>query len=79
MATCKKNDYSKNEDYALWELHEVRNGMSFPSGFENKINISAKSLIKKYGLSNLKYEENIKDFRSLTKTAEQKAEYKAKK
>ena len=53
--------------------------MSFPSGFEKKLNTSAKSMIKKYNLTNLKYEENVKDFQGFTKTAEQKAEYKAKK
>ena len=79
MATCKKNDYPKSEDYAMWELHEIRNKMSFSPGFEKKINTSAKSLIKKYGLSNLKYEENVRDFRQLTKTAERKAEYVATK
>ena len=53
--------------------------MSFAPGFERKINNSAKSLIKKYALGNLKYEENIKSFRHLTKTAEEKAEYFATK
>jgi len=49
-----KNDYSPKEDYALWELHEIRHKMAKEILNPSKINENAKEIIKKYKLKNLK-------------------------
>jgi len=49
-----KNDYSKNEDSALWELHEVRNVIAKRKLSFTKLNEQAIEIIKKYNLKNLK-------------------------
>jgi len=49
-----KNDYSKQEDQALWILHEIRHKMARRSVRTKVINKSARVLISKYRLSNLK-------------------------
>ncbi len=49
-----KNDYSKQEDQALWMLHEIRHKMARRSLRAETINKSARELIRKHRLSNLK-------------------------
>lgn len=49
-----KNDYSKKEDYALWELHEIRNKMAKEKFEIALINESAAQLISRYQLKNVK-------------------------
>ena len=49
-----KNDYSKNEDFALWKLHEIRRKMARRELRSGVINKSARDIIRKYGLSRLK-------------------------
>lgn len=48
------NDYKKQEDYVLWELHEIRNQISERKETPEQINSIGKSIIKKYNLKNLK-------------------------
>ena len=49
-----KNDYTKEEDVALWTLHEIRRKMARHTLRPDVINRSAKELIQKRRLSNLK-------------------------
>ena len=49
-----KNDYSRQEDQALWMLHEIRHKMARRPLRAEKINKSARELIRKHHLSNLK-------------------------
>lgn len=49
-----KNDYTKKEDQALWILHEIRHKMARRSLRPEIINKSARELIRKHRLSNLK-------------------------
>ena len=53
MATYK-NDYSKNEDYALWNLHEIRSRIARKGLRSAELNKSARTIIRKYHLSRLK-------------------------
>ena len=49
-----KNDYSKDEDFALWRLHEIRHKMARRELCPQVINKAAQELIHKYHLSKLK-------------------------
>jgi hypothetical protein len=49
-----KNDYTQKEDYALWELHEIRNKMAKEAVEFTKINKMAGKMISRYGLKNVK-------------------------
>ena len=49
-----KNGYSKNQDAALWSLHEIRNRMARKGLRCEDLNSSARAIIRKYGLSRLK-------------------------
>ena len=49
-----KNEYSKNGDTALWNLHEIRNRMARKGLRYEDLNNSARTIIRKYGLSRLK-------------------------
>ena len=53
-----KNDYTKEEDMALWTLHEIRHKMARRTVRPDVINRSAKELIQKRHLSNLKLLKN---------------------
>jgi hypothetical protein len=53
-----KNDYTKEEDMALWTLHEIRHKMARRTVRPDVINRSAKELIQKRRLSNLKFFKN---------------------
>ena len=46
-----KNDYTKEEDLALWTLHEIRHKMASRALRSEAINKSAKELIRKRGLN----------------------------
>ena len=48
-----KNDYSKDEDFALWSLHEIRNKMARRRQRPETINKAARQLICKYHLSKI--------------------------
>ena len=50
-----KNDYSKDEDFALWRLHEIRHKMAGRGLRPEAINKAARELIRKYRLSKLKF------------------------
>ena len=54
-----KNDYSKNEDFALWNLHEIRNKMARRKLNSNAINKAARELIRKYHLSKIKLQTTV--------------------
>jgi hypothetical protein len=49
-----KNDYSKEEDLALWVLHDIRHKMARRGLSAADINKSARDLIRKRRLSNLR-------------------------
>ena len=49
-----KNDYTQDEDYTLWELHEIRRKMASGKIDPIAINKNAEQIIKRYGLKNLK-------------------------
>jgi len=44
-----KNEYTKNEDRCLWELHEVRRAYAVSHKTVQKINSEARKYIKKSG------------------------------
>lgn len=48
-----KNDYSKDEDFALWRLHKIRHKMAVRGLRPEAINKAARELIRKYGLSKI--------------------------
>lgn len=48
-----KNSYSKKEDYALWELHQIRYKIARERKTPSQINTAAVATIKKYGLHNV--------------------------
>ena len=54
-----KNDYSKDEDFALWNLHEIRNKMARRELRADAINKSAREIIRKYRLSRIKVHSAI--------------------
>jgi hypothetical protein len=49
-----KNDYTQKEDYALWELHEIRNKMAKEISEFTKINDRAIQMVDRYGLKKVK-------------------------
>ena len=48
------NDYTKEEDYMMWELHEIRNKMAKEDLSCAEINKTGKDIIDKYGLDKIK-------------------------
>jgi hypothetical protein len=49
-----KNDYTKEEDTALWQLHEIRHQLAEQHQSPEEINKTGLGLITKYKLNNLK-------------------------
>ena len=49
-----KNDYTKKEDLALWELHRIRHEMAQKRQSPGEINAIGHELIRKYSLNNLR-------------------------
>ncbi|MFH1077093.1 MAG: hypothetical protein V1753_09745 [Pseudomonadota bacterium] len=49
-----KNDYTKEEDAALWQLHEIRHQLAEQRQSPEQINTTGLQLITKYKLNNLK-------------------------
>ncbi|MFH0924550.1 MAG: hypothetical protein V1872_02790 [bacterium] len=49
-----KNDYNKDEDKMMYDLHEIKNKMKTEYTTSDKINNDAKEVIKKYKLNKLK-------------------------
>ncbi|MCP4404657.1 MAG: hypothetical protein GY801_46055 [bacterium] len=49
-----KNDYTKNEDMMLWQLHEIRHQLAEQHQSAHQINMNAESVIQQYHLGNLK-------------------------
>lgn len=54
-----KNDYTKEEDFALWTLHEIRHKIAPRAVRADIINKSAKELIRKRRLTNLKLRRKV--------------------
>ena len=54
-----KNAYTKQEDQALWLLHEIRYKMSCRKLNAKLINKSAKKLIDATGMSKLKFIKSL--------------------
>jgi len=48
-----KNDYSKEEDPMMWQLHEIRNKIAMKNLSPKDINEMAKEIRKKYNLKPL--------------------------
>jgi len=53
-----KNDYSKNEDYILWELHEIRNKLH-QKRRDKTIEEINKEALKKYSSWQKEREEEL--------------------
>jgi len=49
------NDYTKEEDFALWELHTIRRKMAKQKIDLKKIHATSQDIIKKYKLKNLRF------------------------
>lgn len=49
-----KNDYTKEEDYMMWELHEIRNKLAEKKLNCDQINSAGEDVIKKYQLNKIK-------------------------
>lgn len=56
-----KNDYNKNEDPMMYELHEIRSELAKENKNINIINEKGENIIKKYKLNNLKIIKKIKE------------------
>ena len=48
------NDYTREEDYMMWVLHEIRNKIAGKNLSCNEINSNGEYIVKKYGLVNIK-------------------------
>jgi|GEM_PF-898948 len=49
-----KNDFTKDEDFALWQLHETRSKIALQNSSCDEINKTAESIVKKYNLKKIK-------------------------
>jgi hypothetical protein len=47
------DDYTKEEDLMMWELHEIRKAMADKGIKIDDINKDAEEILKKYGMENL--------------------------
>ncbi len=58
------NDYTKEEDYMMWELHEIRKKMAKKKLSVKEINRRGKRIATKYGIPvvRLSVREPQKDF-----------------
>lgn len=54
-----KNDYSKDEDLALWILHDIRHKMARRGLCADTINKSARDWMRKRRLSNLRLVKTV--------------------
>jgi len=48
-----KNDYQKNEDPMLWELHQIRHNLAQKTESAEQINRHGLDVIKRYHLKNV--------------------------
>ena len=48
------NDYTKEEDVMLWQLHEIRHSLAEKQLSPEQINTRAQATITQYNLTNLK-------------------------
>ena len=55
-----KNDYNKNQDAMMYELHEIRNKLSKENKNIDQINKKAEEIIKKYKLKKLRFVKKVK-------------------
>lgn len=49
------NEYKKEEDFALWELHVIRHKMAKQKIDLKSIRVNTQEIIKKYKLKNLRF------------------------
>ena len=49
------NDYKKEEDFALWELHMIRHKMAEKKIDLKRLHESTQEIIKKYKLKSLRF------------------------
>lgn len=49
------NDYKKEDDFALWELHMIRHKMAEKKIDLKKIRLNTQKIIQKYKLKNLRF------------------------
>jgi hypothetical protein len=48
------NDYTKEEDRMLWELHEIRHALAEQPQSPEQMNTTGRQIIAQYHLNNLK-------------------------
>lgn len=48
------NDYTKEDDFMLWQLHEIRHALAEKCFAPEQINAQAQEIIRQYNLTNLK-------------------------
>jgi hypothetical protein len=49
-----KNDYTKSEDFILWELHQIRDKMAKQPILAANVNDRGKKIIQKYRMNKIK-------------------------
>ncbi len=49
-----RNDYTKEDDFMLWQLHEIRHVLAEQHCSPDQINERAQDIITQYNLTNLK-------------------------
>ena len=55
-----KNDYTKEEDFMLWQLHEIRNKISKQGLSSEQINEHGREIISQFNLKNLNFHPDNK-------------------
>jgi hypothetical protein len=53
------NNYNKEEDFSMWELHEIRHKMSEEGIDPQKVNDNARKLLQEMGCENLLVNKRI--------------------
>ncbi|MCX7047919.1 MAG: hypothetical protein NTX50_20840 [Candidatus Sumerlaeota bacterium] len=55
-----RNEYSKDEDFMMWQLHKIRRQIAALHQTPEQINEAGRQVIAKYGLTNLKLAQPAK-------------------
>lgn len=64
-----KNDFTKDEDFALWQLHEIRSKLAARKISCDEINNAGQTIIKKYNLKGLKINRRQTGYRTPPSTS----------
>jgi len=54
METFEENNYTKEEDFMMWDLHRIRHEMQKEKLTAKAINEQGEAIIRKYGLNKIK-------------------------